>query len=209
MANRRLLQAELARETGNVDTGLQWVQQEHGILVHEARLSNPVTPEADAIYCREQGLACGVLTADCLPVLFCSMDGSEIAVAHAGWRGLAAGVLEQTLAAFRAAPADILCWLGPAIGPCHFEVGEEVRLAFLEHAGPHQHLAITAAFIPAATPGKFLADLHQLARLRLHAVGAKQISGEPDCTLCNSQRWYSYRRESVTGRFATLIMKTA
>jgi polyphenol oxidase len=208
-ANRALLQAALARETGNAATNLQWLQQVHGTLVHTASLASPGIPEADAIYCCDAGLACGVLTADCLPVLFCSQDGSEIAVAHAGWRGLAAGVLEHTLAAFTTVPAEILCWLGPAIGPCHFEVGEDVRQAFLQQVGPHQHRAIAAAFSPTAVPDKLLADLYQLARLRLQTAGVKRISGEPDCTMCDSKRWYSYRREPVTGRFATLIMRTA
>jgi YfiH family protein len=138
------------------------------------------------------------MTADCLPVLFCSADGDEVAAAHAGWRGLQAGVLEETLCHFRARPADILAWMGPAIGPQQFEVGGEVREAFLQ-VDP----TADCAFI--RRNGKFLADIYRLARLRLAAAGVTQVFGGEYCTVSDSGRFFSYRRDGMTGRMATLI----
>ena len=147
------------------------------------------------------------MTADCLPVFFASKSGTRVALAHAGWRGLAAGVLEKTMARFPDAPADILVFLGPAIGPCHFEVGAEVRRAFVASA------ATTAlargleeqAFLPSSTPGKYLADLYLLATAKLRALGVEQISGGTLCTFCDRDRFFSYRRDGQTGRFVSLI----
>lgn len=207
--NRRLLKELLQQQTGSPELALQWVQQVHGTDVLRSEQPEAVEPppQADAIYSRTAGIVCGVLTADCLPVLFCSDDGEEVAVAHAGWRGLAAGVLERTLACFQAAPARVQVWLGPAIGPCHFEVGVEVKRRFLAESAVSYHAQIERAFVPTGSEGKYLADLYQLARVRLHAVGVVQISGRPCCTVCDSSLWYSYRREPQTGRFATLILK--
>lgn len=208
-ANRQLLLDRLRQATGIAIPAIQWVRQVHGTRVfHAGATALAPAPEADALYAADSPLALGVLTADCLPVLFCSADGREIAVAHAGWRGLLAGVLEATLASFHAPASAISVWLGPAIGPCHFEVGGEVRSAFLEQAGLATFAATEAAFVRAATPGKWLADLYRLARIRLGARGVNGISGVPVCTVCQHERYYSYRKQALTGRFATLIVQT-
>lgn len=210
LANRRLLGEQLAARTGLATAPpVQWVRQVHGTAVlHAALPVQQVLPEADAIYAASSGLAIGVLTADCLPVVFCTRNGNELAVAHAGWRGLLDGVLEATVRCFHAAPEQLRVWLGPAIGPCHFEVGDEVRLAFIERADSATCAATAAAFAAAQVPGKWWADLYALARIRLHNAGIGDISGEPLCTSCNTDRFYSYRQQSVTGRFATLILRS-
>jgi YfiH family protein len=207
-ANRQQLLAQLQRRTGVSSLALQWVQQVHGIEVLRADACTQASaPVADAVYTNVPGIACGVLTADCLPVLLCSSDGSEIAVAHAGWRGLCHGVLEQTLQQFAAPPSQIRAWLGPAIAQCHFEVGAEVREAFCQQAKPAALSAIEACFQRGAKPGKWMADIYGLARTRLHAAGVTQAAGNPLCTVCHAERFYSYRHQAVTGRFATLIVK--
>ena len=181
---------------------IQWLTQVHGNTVLTATpASLPLVPEADAAYTRSTGLACSVMTADCLPVCFSSLDGHEVAIAHAGWRGLAAGVLESTVRAFQALPEQLCAWLGPAIGPCHFEVGAEVRAAFLAAS------AGSEAACASSNDGRWLADLYQLARLRLQALGLTQIHGGGLCTYCEHERFYSYRRDGVSGRFATLIYR--
>jgi YfiH family protein len=205
-ANRALLLERLRAETGAAIPAVQWVSQVHGTRVFHAGRTPVKAPQADAIFGSDTPLALGILTADCLPVLFASDDGRAIAVAHAGWRGLLGGVLEATLASFRAEPAAISAWLGPAIGPCHFEVGGEVRSAFVEQAVASEQSATAAAFAAAPAAGKWMADLYQLAHLRLRAHGVNRISGSPSCTVCQEQRFYSYRRNAVTGRFATLIV---
>ncbi len=207
-SNRALLLERMSEEVGISIPAVQWVRQVHGTRVfHTGNVALPA-PEADALYAAGSSLALGVLTADCLPVLFCSTDGHEIAVAHAGWRGLLGGLLEAALGSFHAAPAAITAWLGPAIGPCHFEVGEEVRAAFLARSGFAERAATEAAFVGTSQPGKWLADLYQLARIRLSASGLTSIHGDALCTVCNHERFYSYRKQAVTGRFATLIVQT-
>lgn len=174
-----------------------WLQQVHGVAVVEA---NPASVlEADASWTSKSGVACTVMTADCLPVLFCDRAGTRVAAAHAGWRGLAGGVLEATLDKL-AVPADqVLVWLGPAIGPQAFEVGAEVREAFVT-----QHAQAAGAFMPSANPEKCMADLYQLARIRLAARGVEAVYGGDFCTF-SDPRFYSYRRSAQTGRFASLI----
>lgn len=205
--NRELLLQRLRAETGYTVPAVQWLSQVHGTRVFHAGTRVVPAPQADAAYASDSPLAIGVLTADCLPVLFAANDGGEIAVAHAGWRGLLGGVLEATLGSFRAAPDAVSAWLGPAIGPCHFEVGAEVRSAFLARARPEDHAATYASFVAGGQPGKWLADLYALARIRLHAAGLVSICGEVLCTVCHDERFYSYRKQPVTGRFATLILR--
>lgn len=174
-----------------------WLSQVHGIRVVEADPARVET--ADASWSQTPGIASLVMTADCLPALFCNRDGTRVAAAHAGWRGLANGVLEATVDAL-ATPADqILVWLGPAIGPDAFEVGPEVRDAFIA-----QHAEADAAFRPSANAGRYLADIYALARIRLAARGITAVHGGGFCTV-SDPRFYSYRRASRTGRFASLV----
>ena len=186
---------------------LQWLEQVHGNRVINAGAAG--TSCADASWSRDCGQACVVMTADCLPVLFCSRSGEVVAAAHAGWRGLLAGVLENTVAAMGARPADILAWLGPAIGPAAFEVGPEVRAAFLADAGGDQIAAIEASFVPSRqNQGHYLADLYALARVRLGALTKSNIFGGDYCTYADSARFFSYRRDGRTGRMASIIVRT-
>jgi YfiH family protein len=174
-----------------------WLQQVHGIAVAHADPSLVAT--ADASWTATPGIACSAMTADCLPALFCDRAGTRVAAAHAGWRGLAAGVLEATLDALAVPAEDVLVWLGPAIGPQAFEVGPEVRETFVE-----QLPESAKAFVPSANAGKFMADIYELARLRLAARGVTAVYGGGFCTVTDP-RFFSYRRSPRTGRFASLI----
>ena len=171
-----------------------WMTQVHGIEVLGAEGEC-----ADARIVGRPGQVAVVMTADCLPVLFCDRQGREVAAAHAGWRGLVAGILEKTVAHMQAESEDILAWLGPAIGPTAFEVGDEVRQAFLEHDPQAQ-----AAFVP-SPQGRWLADIFLLARQRLASAGIMQVYGGGMCTYSDAERFYSFRRDGATGRMASLI----
>jgi YfiH family protein len=162
------------------------------------RLRRPGT-QADASFTRQRGVVCAVLTADCLPVLLCDDHASVVAVVHAGWRGLAAGVIEATVAAMEVPGSSLMAWLGPAIGPGAFEVGGEVREAFV--AGD----AIAAQAFESQTNGKWLCDIYALARLRLDAVGIHRVWGTNLCTVADAENFFSYRRDGTTGRMASLI----
>jgi len=182
-----------------------WLEQVHGTRVVDATSCSPGDPpvQADASFARESGVVCAVMTADCLPVLFCDDDGSVVAAAHAGWRGLLAGVLEQTVAAMTVSPGRLLAYLGPAIGPRAFEVGDEVRSAFVA-----ADAAMAAAFKP-TLPGKWLADLYLLAHLRLAGQGVARVYGGDFCTVSDADRFFSYRRDGQTGRMASMIWLTS
>jgi hypothetical protein len=188
----------------------RWLQQVHGIEVADLDAPAPLPdlPVADASVSRTPGVVCAIRTADCLPVLFAASDGSAVGAAHAGWRGLAAGVLEATIAKLRARmPREValVAWLGPAISAAHFEVGDEVRDAFMRHDP-----MAAAAFVKNAR-GRWQCDLYLLARQRLKASGVTDISGGGLCTYADSACFYSYRRDvqhqgmATTGRMATLI----
>ncbi|CAK9885952.1 MAG: Polyphenol oxidase [Candidatus Erwinia impunctatus] len=177
-----------------------WLDQVHGTSVLKLDGSMPASVLADAAYSAIPGVVCAVMTADCLPVLFCSLDGTEVAAAHAGWRGLANGVIEATLACFRAPAEEIIAWMGPAIGPEAFEVGSEVRDIFVA-----KNAADAAAF--RASGEKYYADIWCLASNRLRASGVIQISGGGQCTFSNPARFFSYRREGITGRMASCIWR--
>jgi len=177
----------------------QWLSQVHGIDLIEAQ-DDAVCREADGCWSNETGQACIVMTADCLPVLFADGDGKRVAAVHAGWRGLLDGILEQAVAGFEK-PENLYVWLGPAIGPEAFEVGGEVRDQFVEVQAQADQ-----AFTPVvASSGKYLADIYKLARQRLSSVGVSFVSGGEYCTYTDSERFYSYRRDGVTGRMASLI----
>lgn len=200
-ANRQLLADALPQ-----DASVSWLSQVHGTTVVEAGQGGP-PPQADAQWSRTKGIACAVLTADCLPVLLCSAAGDVVAAAHAGWRGLLAGVLEATVAAMRTQPASVLAWLGPAIGPAAFEVGEEVRDGFLSAADPAEISATASCFTPVPNrPGHYLANLPALARARLERAGVTNVFGRSWCTHSDSERFFSYRRDGQTGRMASLIL---
>ena len=191
--NRRQLEAAL-----QLPSTPRWLKQVHGIDV--AAEPGFDEPEADAAVTRVPGTVLAILTADCLPVVFASRDGSEIAAAHAGWRGLAAGVLEATVAAMRTPPSQVQAWLGPAAGPALYEIGQDVFDAFVGRDPMAE-----AAFV-ATRPGHWKVDLPALARLRLQRAGLSldAISGGRHCTLADPQRFYSHRRDRRTGRLATL-----
>lgn len=180
----------------------RWLMQVHGSRVVDAgRLQAPV--EADAATSRATNAVCAVMIADCMPVLLADRAGTVVGAAHAGWRGLAAGVLENTVQSMAVAPADLVAWLGPAIGPAAFEVGADVRDAFIA-----QDAGAASAFAD-HKPGKWLADLFTLARRRLHAIGIADVHGGGLCTFSDPQRFYSHRRDRVTGRMAALIWLSA
>jgi len=194
--NRALVSARVSART-------LWLKQVHGTRVVDAAAcldSDPMgVPEADAAMTRQAGVACAVMTADCLPVLFCDRAGTVVAAAHAGWRGLLDGVLEATIVAMGVPGSDLIAYLGPAIGPRAFEVGEEVRSAFMSVSD-----AAASAFHP-GQGSKWLADIYQLARQRLLAKGVVHIHGGDCCTVTDAARFFSYRRDGQTGRMASLI----
>lgn len=174
-----------------------WLEQVHGTRVYHDGTDRC----ADAVVSRKPGEVCAIMTADCLPVLFTTRRGDVVAAAHAGWRGLCAGVLEATLASMDVEPADVLAWLGPAIGPVHFEVGPEVKRAFIE-----RDAQAFACFRP-GQGDRWMADIYGLARQRLQGAGvpAASITGGAFCTVQDEARFFSYRRDGVTGRMASLI----
>lgn len=197
--NRALLQQHLPQTP-------KWLRQVHGARVVDADAVDTAldSPQADASVARAVGTVCAVMIADCLPVLFTNRAGTRVAAAHAGWRGLAGGVIAntvQTLQQAGVAPADLLAYIGPGIGPGAFEVGPDVHAAFINaDAGAKD------AFVP-HTPGKWLADLFTLARRALGRAGVTQIYGGGLCTYSDPRRFYSYRRDKVTGRMAALIWR--
>jgi YfiH family protein len=175
-----------------------WLAQVHGTTVADLDRVGASEP-ADAAFTRRRGQVCAILTADCLPVLLAAESGDLVGAAHAGWRGLAAGVIEATVSAMAASPQSLLAWLGPAIGPAHFEVGPEVREALLK-----EDSGAAGAFVE-NTRGRFMADLAALVRRRLEALGVSRIYGGDECTYAAAERYFSHRRDGVTGRQATLI----
>ncbi|MEN8261575.1 MAG: peptidoglycan editing factor PgeF [Pseudomonadota bacterium] len=191
--NRRLLQKSLALPNAPV-----WLRQVHGVRVVRADRACGVET-ADASYTHATGVVCAVLTADCLPLLLCSRKGGLVAAVHGGWRGLLAGVIQMTLQAFD--KNEVIAWLGPAIGPEHFEVGGEVRAAFVEKSNDF------AAAFQARPHGKWLADIYAIAKIILVGSGIVDVYGGGFCTYADSKRFYSYRRDGVTGRMATLIWR--
>jgi YfiH family protein len=175
-----------------------WLNQVHGTTVANADRASCL-PQADACIARHRAAVCAVMTADCLPVLLCDTQGSVVGVAHAGWKGLAAGVIEATVKSMDVAPETVMAWLGPAISRDAFEVGDEVRAAFVA-VQPQA----ASAFV-AGQSGKWFADLYALARLRLNALGITRVYGGGSCTFGERERYYSYRRDGATGRMGTFI----
>jgi YfiH family protein len=200
LVNRRRLQQWLA-----LPQQPAWLEQVHGIGVVDAVdvVPGAPAPQADAAFTRAHGIACVVMTADCLPVVLAARDGSVAGVAHAGWKGLCNGVIEALAARMALPGSGMTAWLGPCIGPSRYETGGEVRAAFMA-----QGAGAAEAFQPVTradgTPG-YLCDLYALARQRLAALGVTEVAGGAHCTFSESERFYSFRREPRTGRFATLV----
>ncbi|WP_373002128.1 peptidoglycan editing factor PgeF [Marinobacter sp.] len=196
--NRR----RLAESIGLDSDRIGWLNQVHGTEVVELTpdsVGQP--PNADASYTRHPGIACAILTADCLPVILADREGTVVGAAHCGWRSLCGGVIENLVSAMAVAPETLHAWLGPAIGPGSFEVGPEVRDAFLEH-DPKAARAFKAE---GARSGHFMADIYALATLRLDHLGVSNVAGGRLCTVQDSDRFFSYRRDGQTGRMATLV----
>ena len=182
-----------------------WLQQVHGVRVVDidAMAGDASPPEADAAVTRTPGRVCVIQVADCMPVLFAARDGSAVGAAHAGWRGLAGGVLEQTVAKLGVPPAQLLAWLGPTISQENFEVGDDVRAAFM------QGDACGASAFEANSRGRWQCDLYVLARRRLAALGVTDVSGGGWCTYADASRFFSFRRDGQCGRLAALIWMEA
>jgi len=201
-APANVLAGTTLRETDVESVGLPgapcWLNQVHGVdVIDVGSYSTP--PNADASVGRHPGDVCVVKTADCLPVLLCTHDGAQVAAVHAGWRGLAAGVIEAAVEAMDAPPGEMLAWLGPAISQPAFEVGAEVREAFIGRDPAAE------AFFQANARGRWQADLYGLARLRLAGLGVGRVSGGGLCTYADSDRFYSYRRDGATGRLVSFV----
>ena len=192
--NRRIL-----RQRGGLPAEPLWLTQVHGDGVVDAASAAPET-RADGSFTTQPGVVCAVMTADCLPVLLCHKSGRQVAALHAGWRGLAGGVLEAGVAGFNAPGEELLAWLGPCIGPQAFEVGEEVRQAFVDKSSE-----MAAAFRQSSTNGRWLADMHKLARLTLAQAGVDAVYAQEDCTFSSPDRYFSYRRDGVCGRMVSLV----
>lgn len=195
--NRAALEAAL-----ELPAAPSWLDQVHGTGIVRLPVTGAHPPQADGSISRAAGAVCAVMTADCLPVLLCDAQGTVVAAVHAGWRGLAAGVVENAVQAMAVRPDSILAWLGPAIGPGAFEVGEDVVSAFVD-----RHPEAQRAF-QQTREQRWLADIYELARLRLQTAGVENVSGGGFCTYREPGRFYSYRRDKITGRMAALIWLT-
>lgn len=177
-----------------------WLKQVHSTRVVDASEPSMRFAEADASFAQQEDAVCVVMTADCLPVLLCDKQGTVVAAAHAGWRGLLDGVLENTVAAMNIAPSEIMAWFGPAIGPDAFEVGAEVYKQFVVKDSQS-----VSAFTASANSGKYYADIHQLAKQRLSTLGLNDVYADASCTFNHASRFFSYRRDGQTGRMAAAI----
>lgn len=196
--NRR----RLADSTGLDSDRIGWLNQVHGTEVVELTANNVgQTVKADASYTRQPGIACAILTADCLPVILADREGTVVGAAHCGWRSLCGGVIENLVSEMAVPPETLQAWLGPAIGPDSFEVGPEVRDAFIEHHPEAVHVFKAEG----ARSAHFMADIYALANLRLNHLGVYNVTGGGLCTVQNPGRFFSYRRDGQTGRMATLI----
>ncbi|MDD5229074.1 MAG: peptidoglycan editing factor PgeF [Methylococcales bacterium] len=200
LKNRRLLKTELSLPNEPF-----WLEQIHSNTVVEVS-TDLILPRADASYSHQKDVVCAVMTADCLPVLMCSTDGTQIAAIHAGWRGLANGIISNTVAALKT--TDLIVWLGAAIGAECFEVGDDVRDTFLKKSADYSIAFKAHPPRPPSKGGDWQADIYELARIELLQLGITQIYGGEFCTVTDAEHFYSYRRDKQTGRMATLIWRT-
>ncbi|MEH6550510.1 MAG: peptidoglycan editing factor PgeF [Pseudomonadales bacterium] len=197
-SNRDLLYKKMA------PARIDWLQQVHGNAVVSLPAAGNSKPIADGAYTSIPNIACAVMTADCLPILLCDERGSWVAAIHAGWRSLVAGIVENTVSAYGGRRQDLMAWQGPAIGPCHFEVGPEVRASFLAASWAQTHPeGVRSAFNDSDRPEHYLADLYALSRIALVEAGISANYGGGYCTYCDKKDFYSYRRDGETGRMAT------
>lgn len=195
LQNRRLLREQLS-----LPNEPAWLNQTHSSIA--VYIDDAFTAvEADASYTDQTNQVCAVMTADCLPVLVCNQDGTEVAAIHAGWGGLGRGVIEAAIKQLTSPPETLMAWLGPAIGPAVFEVGRDVYDLFVAH-DPRAESGFT---VKSTTPEKWLMDIYHLGRQRLNDCGIEAIYGGDYCTYSDSDRFFSYRRDGVTGRMASLI----
>jgi polyphenol oxidase len=205
--NERRVAAALGVHASN----FRWVHQVHGNVVHHAETlpaNDPIgttTIQGDAIVSRTRGIVCGVKVADCMPVLFAADDGSVVGAAHAGWRGLSSGIIENTIHAMNIRAENVVAWIGPCIGAAMFEVGEDVRAAFLDQADQESVATIENAFAPREIAGKYLCNLVAIARERLRVAGVTRVSVSGACTMSEPLRFFSHRRDKSTGRMAAFV----
>lgn len=193
--NRALLHRYLPAEP-------KWLKQVHGTLPIWIERTTAATPEGDAVLSRKHGMVCAVMVADCLPVFLCDATGTTVGIVHAGWRGLAGGIIERSIAAMQVDHEQLMAWLGPAIGPDYFEVGADVYETFIQH---DEQAAQAFMLKDNNYEKKWLADIFLLARQRLVSIGVTEIYGGGICTFSNPERFFSYRRDGETGRMAALI----
>ncbi len=200
--DEQAVQANRTALTRQLPNPAVWLNQVHSadVVVVDERVDIHSVSSADALYTRLKQQPLAIMTADCLPVLLCSTSGDEVAAVHGGWRGLAKGILANTLSKFKAEPADIIAWFGPAIGALQFEVGQDVKDCFCDQNQIHQH-AFTAQ------GEKYLADIYLLAKLQLSQLGVVSIYGAEYCTYSQPSLFFSYRRDGQTGRMASLIWR--
>lgn len=186
---------------------VQWLNQIHGTDTFVASIKD-VVPDADASFTQETGLACAILTADCLPIVICDRQGTQVAAIHAGWRGLADGIIERTCEYFSIPNNELLVWFGPAISQPNYEVGTDVLQAFLASVDPKLREEVRVEFSPnTQKPGHYFVDLYQIARIKFRHLGVNALYGGQFCSYADDARFYSYRRDGITGRMATLIYK--
>lgn len=185
------------------DIRVAWLNQVHGTQIVEASASVTAPAKGDALWTSDPLTACAIMTADCLPVLFCDAVGHMVAAAHAGWRGLLQGVLRNTVTQMGTTPGELFAWIGPAISQKNFEVGAEVREAFMSEWA----FDTTECFLPSAREGAYLADLRGLAEMQLRAMGVSQITHDDRCSFDNADALFSFRRDGVTGRNVSLIFR--
>lgn len=183
---------------GSLPSPPVWLEQKHGCQVHLAKGDERVPPMADASVTSMPGVVCSVMTADCLPILLCDDSGRWVAAVHGGWRGLQQEVIQHTVKRYVGAPENLMAWLGPAIGPKAFEVGPEVRKAFLALSPK-----LESAFSPAKK--RYMADIYAIARFQLYQLGVRRVFGGGYCTVRDKERFFSFRRDEVTGRMASMI----
>ncbi|MDB3992433.1 peptidoglycan editing factor PgeF [Gammaproteobacteria bacterium] len=198
--NRAVLQASVSRKLT-----FQWINQIHSASVYRIDAAGP-EKKGDGLLCKKPGIVCCILTADCLPIFFTNKVGTEIAIAHVGWRGMSEGIIQNVINSMESCPREVMAWLGPAIGPCHFEVGEEVKYIYSQsHLFERIRYDVQRCFSCAKDPGKHFLDLYQVAKVVLNSMGVSEVYGGDECTYCLEEKYFSFRRDGDTGRMVSAI----